>query len=86
MFPVEHPVVAKGESRLKVTFHAGNTEEQVSGMVTSVFAWIQEMMEIEGSQDNAQRIGVSLAAHKVYTWMAHEGLTGFGMPASMVSC
>ncbi|KAI4947915.1 hypothetical protein J4E86_008432 [Alternaria arbusti] len=28
VFPVEHPVVAKGESRLKVTFHAGNTEEQ----------------------------------------------------------
>ncbi|KAI4608822.1 putative secondary metabolism biosynthetic enzyme [Alternaria metachromatica] len=84
VFPVEHPVVAKGESRLKVTFHAGNTEEQVSGMVTSVFAWIQETMEIEGSKDDAQRIGVSQAAHKVYTWMAHEGLTGFGMPASMV--
>ncbi|KAI4639362.1 putative secondary metabolism biosynthetic enzyme [Alternaria ventricosa] len=84
VFPVEHPVVAKGESRLKVTFHAGNTEEQVSGMVTSVFAWIQEMMEIEGSKDDAQRIAVSQAAHKVYTWMAHEGLTGFGMPASMV--
>ncbi|KAI4923467.1 hypothetical protein J4E85_008505 [Alternaria conjuncta] len=86
VFPVEHPVVAKGESRLKVTFHAGNTEEQVSGMVTSVFAWIQEMKEIEGSKDDAQRIGVSQAAHKVYTWMAHEGLTGFGMPASMVRC
>ncbi|KAI4682724.1 putative secondary metabolism biosynthetic enzyme [Alternaria hordeiaustralica] len=84
VFPVEHPVVAKGESRLKVTFHAGNTEEQVSGMVRSVFAWIQEMMEIEGSKDDAQRISVSQAAHKVYTWMAHEGLTGFGMPASMV--
>lgn len=85
VFPVEHPVVAKGESRLKVTFHAGNTEEQVSGMVTSVFAWIQEMMEIEGSKDDAQRNDVSEAAHKIYTWMAHQRLTGFGMPASMVN-
>ncbi|KAF2877771.1 putative aminotransferase [Massariosphaeria phaeospora] len=82
VFPVEHPVVAKNQSRLKVTFHAGNTETQVEGLVVAIYEWVQEMLDsqcsgIQGKGKNK----ATRAAGEVYAWMAGEKLTGFGMPA-----
>ncbi|KAF2829296.1 5-aminolevulinate synthase [Ophiobolus disseminans] len=85
VLPVEYPVVSKGQSRLKVTFHAGNPEEQVKGLVQAIFAWVQEITDIEGRKGNSQIAEVSKSAQQVYTWMASEKLTGFGMPSSWAS-
>lgn len=65
-----------GQSRLKVTFHASNTEEQVQGLTHAIFEWAQEVMAIE---DGTTDKGLSRAAETVYNWMRAEGLSGFGM-------
>lgn len=74
VFPVEHPVVPLGQSRLKVTFHAGNTEQEVEGLTGSIFEWITEMTEIERGAGEE----VPQAARMVYKWMAKENVNGFG--------
>lgn len=76
VFPVEHPVVPVGQSRLKVTFHAINTEAQVEGLVDAIFAWIDEVVAIEEGRTTAK---TTKAAGQIYTWMKQEGLSGFGM-------
>ncbi|KAF2645856.1 5-aminolevulinate synthase [Massarina eburnea CBS 473.64] len=46
-FPVEYPVVPKGQGRVRLAFHAGNTLAEVERLVTSVMEWAAEMMRIE---------------------------------------
>ncbi|KAF2868563.1 5-aminolevulinate synthase [Massariosphaeria phaeospora] len=76
VLPVKHPVVPIGESRLRVTFHAENTVEQVEGFVQQLFVWVQEVVDIEEGKSQHKATG---AAREVYAWMKKEGLTGYGM-------
>lgn len=76
VLPVKHPVVPLGQSRLRVTFHAQNTVEQVAGLVEQLFVWVQEVMDIEEGKSEHTVTG---AAREVYAWMKKEELTGFGM-------
>ncbi|KAH8200136.1 hypothetical protein TruAng_005707 [Truncatella angustata] len=76
VLPVKHPVVPSGESRLRVTFHAGNTAAQVKALVEQVFMWVEEITTIEDGRTDQK---VTKAAQEVYTWMKREGLKGFGM-------
>jgi 8-amino-7-oxononanoate synthase len=75
-FPVTYPVVAPGQSRLRVIIHAHNTEEQVRGFVDAIYAWVQEMLDIEAGKGTEP---VTKAAKKVYDWMRQEQVSGFGM-------
>ncbi|KAI1452813.1 5-aminolevulinate synthase [Annulohypoxylon moriforme] len=77
-FPVGPPAVPPGQSRLKITFHASNTEDQVQGLVNAIFEWAQEIMAIDGGNTDKKSSG---AAEAVYSWMRAEGLSGFGMPS-----
>ncbi|KAK7757581.1 hypothetical protein SLS62_000596 [Diatrype stigma] len=77
VFPIEYPVVPLGQGRLRVTLHASNTEEQVKSLVGAIYAWVEEMLEL-GKGGTVKT--ASEAAKQVYSWMAQEGLTGFGMP------
>ncbi|PHH65879.1 hypothetical protein CDD81_1248 [Ophiocordyceps australis] len=79
VWPAEHPIVPKGESRIKISLHAGNTDEQVEGLIGALFSWVQEIMDIEAGK--SQEI-VTRAAKMVYTWMGAEGLDGFGLVES----
>ncbi|KAF2004266.1 putative aminotransferase [Amniculicola lignicola CBS 123094] len=76
VFPVDYPTVPKGQSRLKITFHAKNTMDEVSLLVKTIFEFVQEVVEIR----NATKWGneVPSAARSVYEWMEKEKLTGFG--------
>ncbi|KAL1857092.1 putative secondary metabolism biosynthetic enzyme [Diaporthe australafricana] len=65
-FPVTYPVVPPGQGRLRVIIHAHNTEEQVRGFLGSIYAWVQEMIDIEAGKA-AQP--VTKAAKEVYDWM-----------------
>lgn len=67
-FPVEYPTVPKGQSRVRVTFHAHNTESQVEGLVRAICEWAQEMMEIEGGGGDGNKI--PKAARRVYAMVA----------------
>lgn len=75
-FPVTYPVVAPGQGRLRVIIHAHNTEEQVRGFVNAIYAWVQEMMDIEAGTAVEP---VTKAAREVYDWMRQEQVNGFGM-------
>lgn len=76
-FAVNYPVVPLGQGRLRVIFHASNTEKQVIQFVNAIFAWVDEMRRIEAGETSEK---VSQAAKEVYTWMREEGLTGYGLP------
>lgn len=75
-FPVTYPVVPPGQSRLRVIIHAHNTEEQVGAFVDAIYAWVQEMMDIE---TGTAAEPVTKAAKQVYDWMRQEQVNGFGM-------
>ena len=70
---MEYPTVPKGQSRVRVAFHADNTENQVDGMIDTVCEWAQEMMEIErgGGDVNTQ---IPKAARQVYAIMGDEDI------------
>ncbi|KAK4203182.1 polyketide synthase [Triangularia verruculosa] len=68
-FPATYPAVPPGEGRLRVIIHAHNTEEQVRGFVNAIFAWVQEMMDIDAGKASEP---VTKAAKQVYDWMRQE--------------
>lgn len=74
--PVTFPVVPPGHSRLRVIFHAHNTDEQVRGFVDAIYAWVQEMIDIEAGAGTEP---VTKAAKEVYDWMRKEQVDGFGI-------
>lgn len=48
-FPIDYPVVPRGSNRLRVVFHAHNTEAEVEGLATALCEWAREMLDIEES-------------------------------------
>ncbi|KAK3385760.1 5-aminolevulinate synthase [Podospora didyma] len=75
-FPASYPAVPPGQSRLRVIIHAHNTEEQVEGFVDAIYAWVQEMLDIEAGTATGT---VTKAAKEVYDLMRREQVTGFGI-------
>ncbi|KAH8648723.1 5-aminolevulinate synthase [Tricladium varicosporioides] len=47
VFPVEYPTVPRGQSRIKITFHAGNTTDHIKGLAAAIYEWVDEMIKIE---------------------------------------
>lgn len=53
-YPMAFPVVPKGESRVRLVFHAHNTEAQIDKLVTTICGWAKEMLDIkEGRTENS---------------------------------
>ncbi|GES66717.1 class II aminotransferase/8-amino-7-oxononanoate synthase [Aspergillus terreus] len=71
VFPISYPVVSKGTGRVRIIFHASNTD--VKALVASVAEWAKEMLEIESSRD---RTRVPAAARHVYALIAQINLNG----------
>ena len=66
-YPMAFPVVPKGQSRIRLVFHAHNTPDQVDKLVTVICDWAKEMLEIErGTAENA----LPTATRKVYATQA----------------
>ena len=63
---MEYPIVPKGQSRVRVAFHANNTESQVDGLVSAICEWAQEMMEIEKGGGDENKI--PKAARQIYAY------------------
>ena len=73
-FPVEYPIVPKGQSRVRISFHADNTIGQVEALVAAICEWAQEMMEIEEDTSSLERI--PRAARRVYAAL-NENTNGY---------
>ncbi|KAJ2988511.1 hypothetical protein NUW58_g3939 [Xylaria curta] len=68
IYPLDHPVVPKGQSCIRLIVHGANTEAQIDGMVKSTCEWAREMVEIEtGAAEGNNRI--PKAAQQVYAMM-----------------
>jgi len=54
--PIVHPTVPKGQERVRVCLHAGNTLEEVDGFVKAVMEWTdaQNGIERKGSSVDAK--------------------------------
>lgn len=61
---MEYSIVFQDQGRVRLAFHANNTESQVRGLVNAIFEWAQEMMQIEDGGENESQI--SKAARRVY--------------------
>lgn len=72
---MEYPTVPKGHSRVRLAFHANNTESQVEQLVSAISEWAGEMMEIEEGGRCGNKI--PSAARQVYAWMGDEEVNGF---------
>lgn len=66
-YPVEYPIIPKGQSRVRLAFHAHNTKEQIDDLVSATCSWAQEMVEIELGQGDVNKI--PRAAKQVYSSM-----------------
>ena len=64
--------MAKGQSRLRLSFHASNTELQVEDLVSAICEWAEEMIKIEDGEANGNKI--PRAARQVYEWMGDESV------------
>ncbi|PYI00203.1 class II aminotransferase/8-amino-7-oxononanoate synthase [Aspergillus ellipticus CBS 707.79] len=73
VFPISYPVVPKGTERVRIIFHASNTDAEVKALVAAIAEWAQEMLEIESSGD---RTRVPAAARHVYALIAQAKLNG----------
>ena len=75
VFPIEYPAVPKGQSRVKLTFHANNTETQVDALTSAICEWAIEMMDIEQSGGKGSKL--PRAARQVYALMGDEESNGY---------
>ena len=64
------PVVRKGQTRVRLSFHVHNTEADVQKLVSAIAEWAQEMMELESRESGGQMI--PKAAKQVYAWMGGD--------------
>ncbi|KAI0172151.1 putative aminotransferase [Hypoxylon sp. FL1284] len=67
-FPIDYPVVPKGQSRIRLMFHAANTEAEVELLAGTICDWAREMIDIEKAGDGKSRI--PKAAQQIYAMMA----------------
>ena len=73
--PIVFPIVARGEDRVRIIMHAGNTEEEVLKLVSSILTWAQEMLDIEASDDKNR---LPTAARRAYNLMKQQKSVGNG--------
>lgn len=71
-FPIDYPTVPKGQSRIRLMFHAANDEGQVDLLANTICAWASEMIAIEEGSDGSAKGTNKMpkAAQQVYALMA----------------
>lgn len=70
-FPIYFPVVPKGAERVRLVFHASNTDAEVEALVVCICAWAEEMLEIEECSDGVR---LPAATRRAYALMMKEGM------------
>ena len=67
-FPIDYPVIPRGMNRLRIVFHATNTEEDAEKLANGICDFAKEMLEIEASGKGGVKI--PSAARQVYAAQA----------------
>ncbi|KAI1820898.1 8-amino-7-oxononanoate synthase [Xylaria intraflava] len=62
-YPMVFPVVPKGETRIRLVFHAHNTFAQIDALVSTICDWASEMLSIQHADSE---ITLPKAARRVY--------------------
>ncbi|KAF1949244.1 class II aminotransferase/8-amino-7-oxononanoate synthase [Byssothecium circinans] len=77
VYPISFPAVAKGTDRIRLVFHAHNSDEEVQRLAASICNWAKESMEAEAI-NRRQRPGAQLqmcaAARHAHNLVAKEEL------------
>ena len=73
-FPVTYPQIAPGRGHLRVIIYAHNAKEQVTVFINAIYAWVQEMIDIETGTATEP---VTKAAKSDYDWMRQEQVKRF---------
>lgn len=68
IYPIDYPVVPKGQSRLRLIVHGANTEAHIDGISKAISEWACEMVEIETGTESGSKVPKS--AQQVYALMA----------------
>jgi 8-amino-7-oxononanoate synthase len=71
VYPISFPGVAKGKDRVRIAFHAANTDAEVEALAACICDWAKEMLEIEEAGDGER---LPAAAGRYYTLMVNAGL------------
>ncbi|KAK6535747.1 hypothetical protein TWF694_002195 [Orbilia ellipsospora] len=69
VFSIPYPVVPLGQGRIRIIFHANDTEDQIMGLVNAVFTWAAEIFSMNdtGMEETETRV-----ARKVNEWKQRE--------------
>ncbi|KAF5644451.1 pyridoxal phosphate-dependent transferase major domain protein [Fusarium sp. NRRL 52700] len=54
--PIDPPVVPRGTGRVRLVIHAGNTDEEVEGLASSVLDWAQEMLDMQHGETGGKEV------------------------------
>ena len=68
-YNISYPVVPKGSSRIRLVFHAHNTEQELDKAVAAICSWAAEMLDIEEGTSGS-RVTLPKAAQQVYAMQA----------------
>jgi 8-amino-7-oxononanoate synthase len=66
-FPISFPVVPKNANRVRLSFHAANSDDEVEALAASICTWAEEMLSIDEGGD---RLRLPTAARQVYALMS----------------
>ena len=66
-YPITYPTVPKGQSRIRLVFHGGNTKAEVERLVQSIISFAAEMIGIESGETVEK---APKAAQYVYSLLA----------------
>lgn len=69
VYPISFPVVPKGTDRIRIIFHAHNTDDQIKGLADCICAWAEEMLEIQQGGDGVR---LPAAARHAFSLMVKE--------------
>lgn len=69
-YPISFPGVAKGKDRVRLVFHAANTDDEVEALAVCICDWAKEILEIEEAGDGER---LPAAASRYYALMANAG-------------
>lgn len=67
-FPIDYPVIPRGMNRLRIVFHATNTEAEAERLANGICEWAQEMLDIEAAGKGGSKI--PSAARQVFAAQA----------------
>ncbi|KAJ6149148.1 8-amino-7-oxononanoate synthase [Penicillium samsonianum] len=73
VYPISFPVVPKGSDRIRIIFHAQNTDSEIQGLAQCTCEWAEEMLQI---QRDGGGIKLPAAARHAYSLMTKESLNG----------